>query len=247
VIFAGPAANWLVTAAILMGLAMTSGFVQYDETQPILGELTAGGPAAQGGLLPGDTVVRVGDVAVHDWQGIVSEVRAHPDETLDFTVLRQGAAEQHIQVTPHKGGGGVGVIEAMPNAHTERFGSGGAVLAGLRGAWHLTQEQGRVLASMFTGKAAGQLSGLPGIVKAVSKQAEQSMQRLFESLAWLSIGLCLLNLLPVPALDGSRLMFLGVEVVRRRPMDERIEGLIHTAGFVLLFGVMIFVSVRDLL
>jgi regulator of sigma E protease len=245
VIFAGPLTNWLITAVLLMGLAMTTGFARYDETQPVLGEIMADGPAAQAGLQAGDRVQRIGGVEVADWSTLVREIRAHPNTPLAIAFERDGAP-MHRTVTP-KLAAGVGVMEVMPSAHLEQFSPGAAVVAGIEGAWHLTCEQARMLLGMFTGKAGGQLSGLPGIVKAVSKQAEQSLARLFDSLAYLSIGLCLLNLLPVPALDGSRLLFLGVEMVRRRPVDERIEGLIHTAGFVLLLGVMVFVSVRDLL
>ena len=245
VIFAGPMTNWLITALLLMGLAATTGFAQYDETQPVLGDVMSEGPAAQAGLRPGDRVQSVGGVAVHDWASLVREIRAHPGTALEVAIERDGQPLRRT-VTP-KLAAGVGVMEVMPSAHLQQYSPGAAVVAGLQGAWHLTREQARMLLGMFTGKAGGQLSGLPGIVKAVSKQAEQSLARLIDSLAYLSIGLCLLNLLPVPALDGSRLLFLGVEMVRRRPVDERIEGLIHTAGFVLLLGVMVFVSVRDLL
>ena len=62
----------------------------------------------------------------------------------------------------------------------------------------------------------------------------------------LSISLFVLNLLPVPALDGSRLVFVGIEAVRRRPVDQRLEAAIHGVGFLLLFGVMIWVSIDDL-
>ena len=246
VIFAGPAANWLIAALALTVLAGTSGLTHYDESQAVLGELVVGGPAAQAGLRDGDRVLKADGTSVADWAGLVSAIRAHADKPLPLDITR-GDAPMQIVVTPKKGGGGYGVIEALPHADVQHFALGGAALAGVHGAWELTVQQGRMLLGMFTGSVGGQLSGLPGIVKAVSKQAELGLNRLLESLAWLSIGLCLLNLTPIPALDGSRLLFLLIEAVRRRPVDERIEGAIHTAGFVLLLGLMIFVSVRDLL
>lgn len=245
VIAAGPAANWAVTAALLAGLAVTSGTPQYDETQAVLGEMKASGPAAQAGLLAGDRVQRIDETVVMDWSHLVEVVRAHPGQVAHFEVVR-GRKIERIDVTPREQGG-VGVMEAMPQATFVTYPLGAGVIEGCRGAARLTASQARGMAGLLTGRGSAQLSGLPGIVKSVSNQAETSLARLFESLAYLSIGLCLLNLLPVPALDGGRLLFLGLEVLRRRPIDERIEGLVHTAGFLVLAAVMVFVSARDIL
>lgn len=247
VIFAGPAANWLICAGLLCVLAATQGFTRYDNSQAVLGELVPTGAAAQAGLQPGDHVRRIGDTAVSSWNSLVTEVRAHPAQTVLFEIEREGAVLT-LPVTPKAGADGhTGMVEAMPLGHLERCSWLQAPAAGARGAWNFTVEQARLLGGIFTGHSAGKLSGLPGIIKITSEQARRSLGHLAESLAWLSIGLCLLNLAPIPALDGSRLFFLGVEMIRRRPVDERLEGMLHTAGFVLLLGMMIFVSVRDLL
>lgn len=245
VIAAGPAANWLVCAALLAALAVTTGTAQYDETQAVLGEMKASGPAAQAGLLAGDRVQRIDDTVVIDWPHLVDVVRAHPGQLARFEVVR-GRTIEHIDVTP-RDQGGVGVMEAMPQATFVTYPLGAGIIEGCRGAARLSGNQARALAGLFGAHGSAQLSGLPGIVKSVSHQAETSLARLFESLAYLSIGLCLLNLLPVPALDGGRLLFLGLEVLRRRPIDERVEGLVHTAGFLVLAAVMVFVSARDIL
>ncbi|MCK5688564.1 site-2 protease family protein, partial [Myxococcota bacterium] len=122
-----------------------------------------------------------------------------------------------------------------------------SILAGFKGAAIFTAQQTNIIWGLLRGTQEGQLSGIPGIIKMVSTQAEQGLRRFLEALAWLSIGLFVLNILPVPALDGSRLVFLSIEGVRRRPVNEQVEGWVHGIGFLLLMGLMIFVSIRDLL
>ena len=98
---------------------------------------------------------------------------------------------------------------------------------------------------LLQGSQEGQLSGIPGIVKMVSAQAQRGIGRLLEALASLSVGLCLLNLIPFPALDGGRLVFLGMEAIRGKPLPKKFEMITNAIGFLLLFAVMIVVSVRD--
>jgi regulator of sigma E protease len=254
VIFAGPASNWLTSAVLLTGLAATAGLAHMDLSQPVLGDLTPAGPAAVFGLRPGDRVVSVAGEPVGSWNDLVLKIQAHPDQPVEFVVQRPQSADAqaepqtvHLSVTPKRSRGNMGMVEAQPYVQRQIHRGPSSLPAGIAAAWELTVNQGQLLAGMFTGHSAGHLTGLPGIVKTVSKQAQQAMSRLFEQMATISIGLCLLNLLPVPALDGSRLLFLLIELIRRRPLDGRIEGMVHTAGFVLLLGVMAFVSVRDML
>lgn len=247
VLAAGPAMNWLLAAAFITGLAWSVGFARYDTMSPVLGEIVAGGPAAQAGLHEGDRVLRVGETAVHDWETLVAAIRAHAETPVDFSVQRAGEALS-LSVTPRRGEqGAFGVIDVMPPMHVERFGPLGGLRAGFVGAATYTTQQVQLLWGLVVGTEQGRLAGLPGIVKMVSAQAERGMRYLLQSLAWLSIGLFILNLLPVPALDGSRLTFLGIEAIRRRPVDARIEGTIHGIGFLLLIGLMVWISIRDLL
>ncbi len=247
VLAAGPVMNWLLAAAFITSLAWTVGFARYDTTSATLGEILDGGPAAQAGLTQGDRVQRVGDTAVEDWDHLVAAIRAHPQQPVLFEIQRRNETLSLSVVPRRADGGDFGVIDVMPPAHIERFGPITGLRAGLVGATSYTTQQVQMLVGLVLGTEQGRLAGLPGIVKMVSEQAERGARYLLQSLAWLSIGLFLLNLLPVPALDGSRLSFLAIEAVRRRPVDARIEGTIHGIGFVLLIGLMVWVSIRDLL
>ena len=111
----------------------------------------------------------------------------------------------------------------------------------------MTTAQLSTITGLFTGNSQGKLAGIPGIFKMGMHRAKQGIADLLQFLAMLSMSLCLLNLLPIPALDGGRALFLTIESIIRRPINQTIEQAIHTVSFVLLLGLMVFVSVRDLL
>jgi regulator of sigma E protease len=103
------------------------------------------------------------------------------------------------------------------------------------------------LYDMIRGRVHADLSGPIGITKQIAKAAEQGIVNFLAMLILLSVYLGLFNLLPLPALDGGRALFLAIESVTRRRVNPRIEAAVHTAGFVLLLGVLIVVSVKDIL
>lgn len=247
VIAAGPAMNWVLAALFIGALALTVGFSRIDESRAEIGDLVEGEAAAQAGLAPGDVVLSINGEPTKDWNELVAHVRAHPEEPLTFAIER-GGERMAVTVTPKRSGeGGFGVLGVYPPTVRQRTGPLGAVALGFTGAWNMTARQVGLLWGMVAGTEEGRLSGLPGMIKMVSEQARRGIERLLQSLAWLSITLCILNLLPIPALDGSRLVFIGVEAVRGKPIDERVESVVHTIGFALLLALMIAVSVRDLL
>lgn len=246
VVFAGPFTNWLLAALFATFLAWTVGLLHYNENDPLLGEIQPDGAAATAGLLPNDRITQIDDIAITSWSQLVEHIRANPNKPLTFTILRD-ATEQHVKVTPRAGDGGIGLIGISPQATYVRYGPVAGIGAGVRSAWGATAQQTSLLWGIVRGKKAGQFSGLPGIVKMVAKEARAGLHRLLDALGWLSIGLCILNLLPIPALDGSRLVFLGIEGIRRRPVDPKLEGTIHAIGFILLMMLMVWVSVRDVM
>jgi regulator of sigma E protease len=102
------------------------------------------------------------------------------------------------------------------------------------------------LYDMIRGKVQADLSGPIGITKQIAKAANRGVVNFVGMLMMLSVYLGLFNLLPLPALDGGRAVFLGLESVTRRKVDPRIEAAVHTAGFVLLLGVLLVVSFKDI-
>jgi len=243
VIFAGPAVNWLLAAVFITLLAATIGFNRYDDNSTVLGEVSAEHPAGIAGLLADDRVVTIDGEPVPSWPTMVKMIQASPEKPLAFGIERAGE-KLTITVTPLREGE-IGRIGVGPKPETVRLAPLAAVGAGFTMTWSMTTRYAGLLWGIIVGREEGQLSGPIRIVQLVSAQAAKGMRRLFETLAWLSVGLFLLNLAPVPALDGGRLVFLTIETVRGRPIDERLEGMVHAIGFLLLIALLIFVSVRD--
>jgi len=101
------------------------------------------------------------------------------------------------------------------------------------------------LYNMVTGKEKAELSGPIGITREIARAANRSVWDYFGIIAMLSVYLGLFNLLPLPALDGGRALFLSIEAVIRRQINPRIEATVHTVGLVFLVGVLLFVSFKD--
>ena len=121
-----------------------------------------------------------------------------------------------------------------------------------RGAWESCVYASTAIAEslgklIFRGEGAEDVSGPVGVVQLIAEQTQSGGAYMYLSLAVLiSINLGLINLLPIPGLDGSRLLFLLAEAIRRKPIDKRVEGTIHMVGFALLFGLMILFTFRDI-
>ena len=243
-VLAGPVMNWV--AAVLVAWVLLASFgLGVPDPSARVGQLLPGMPAEAAGLQSGDRITAVGGVPVSTWDDLVTQIRRHSGEPVPFAVTRGEGAEAHslvLQVTPQKESGKVGfgpakivhkvgALQAIPDAVTATNANLAAQLKGF--------------ASIFARKPGAELSGPIGIAQELVRGAKAGLERFLELVWAISVGLAVLNLLPFPALDGSRLLFLGYELVTRRRVNERVEGLIHTGGFVVLIVLILAVSFGD--
>ena len=193
----------------------------------------------------GDTIVSVNDEPIPDWARLVAHLEKNPGREIRLGV-RRGEESLTLALTPEDqdGVGKAGIINT-PNLVRQDLGQ--AMATGITQAAQLTADQAGLLWGKITGQNNAQLAGPVNIVRMLAAQARRGLSNLLEMLALLSIGLFILNLAPIPALDGGRLIFLMVETVRGKPVNERIEGVAHAVGFLLLAGLMVVYTVRELL
>jgi regulator of sigma E protease len=242
-ILAGPGANYL-TAFVLM-LVVLLGYGMASKTQKIL-EPVAGRPAAAAGLKTGDVLVEANGQAVNADHPISEVIQAAQGAPVSIKVMRDGKPMVFV-VAPDKKAGvyqvgiQIGAIEertpvpvgtAIKEAFLQPYYMSVGILGGLY--------------DMIRGRVHADLSGPIGITKQIAKAADRGIVDYLGMLILLSVYLGLFNLLPLPALDGGRALFLGIESVTRKRVNPRIEAAVHTAGFVLLLGVLVIVSFKDI-
>lgn len=239
-IFAGPAANFILAFLLFVTIGLMYGV---PNDAPYLGEIRAGGPAAQAGLLQGDKVVAIQGQAVASWKEIVEIISKSPGKQLTFEIERNG---QHKSVPVHvmKDENNVGKIMVT---NTLTYDPGQVLSYGAKQTYEFTAMILKSLGMLFTGSVGlNDLSGPVGIFKMTGEFAQQGLAVLMKWAAVLSINLGLFNLLPLPALDGGRLAFLAVEALRGRPIDPHKEGMVHFLGFALLMLLILVVTWNDL-
>ena len=227
------------------------------EVPAIVGEVVAGSPAAAIGLLPGDKVLRVDGVATPLWMDWVDYVRARPDQPIDLEYERDGQFMQATMVPQRitqEGGediGRVGVAVAMPEMPADMVrsysrGPLAAFGASLTRTAELSVFTLKSIKKMVTGLISSKnLSGPITIAKVATASAKSGLESYISFLALLSISLGILNLLPIPILDGGHLLFYLVELLAGRPVPEKIQAAGYQMGLFMVVGIMMLALYND--
>lgn len=242
-IFAGPMMNFVLAIVIFIVMAAIQGVVT-DEAK--LGKLTDDGAAISAGLKKGDEVQSIDGSEVSSWTDVQQEIQKHPAEEIEFVVERDGKTLE-IPVTPkevERNGETLGVIGVYPP--TEKTFTG-VISYGFTETYYWTKEIFTLLGKLVTGQFnIDMLSGPVGIYVSTEEVAKSGVIYLLKWAGVLSINLGIMNLLPIPALDGGRLAFFAVEAVRGKPLDKQKEGMVHFIGFALLMLLMLVVTWNDI-
>lgn len=246
VVAAGPAMNLALAFVLYIIMALAVGVPVGASAR--IGELMPGWPAQQAGLQPGDTIVAIDGVQMTTGQQVIDTIHRRPNEVLRLTVERgteQFEVNVRSRLDPRQK---IGLIGFRPEAIRERMGPIRAVTwaAGTIGA-----TIGLIFSTLYAlarsgGAVLDQLAGPVGAVKFLGEAGAAGAEIFIYTAAGLSIMIGVFNLLPLPALDGGRLLFLAIEAFRRRAMDARREGYVHLVGFVLLIALLLILTVRDL-
>jgi len=246
VVVAGPLMNFLL--AILL-FALFFSFVGIPTADPStkIGEIVANSPAEKAGLNPGDRIVAINGHNVNEWSEMVKIIHNQPGQELDFTIERAGRTME-LKITPELDPESkVGLIGITPSTYWEKVNPIKGLGLAIRRTLEIIVFTFAAIVQMLTGKmGVGEVAGPVGIVQLIGESARVGLIYVINLTALISINLGLLNLLPIPALDGSKLIFLGIEAVRGKPIDARKENFVHIIGFALLMTLMLFVTYRDI-
>ncbi len=234
-IAAGPALN-LILAVLLFSLVIT------PVAAPIVGQATKDKPAAKAGITTGDTIVEINGTPIEKWDQIRSNISKHQGAEVSILLENKGVTRT-VKVTPEKTTEpNQFVIGIVPTTKITGF----SLTQGVKTTAFITDAMFQVLGKLITGKASSQdVSGPIGIVKELNDAAKTGIWQVIFLTALISLNLAIFNLLPIPALDGGRLIFLLLELIRRKPIAAEKEGMVHFIGFVALMVLMVFMVYMD--
>jgi regulator of sigma E protease len=256
-LFAGSAFNY-IAASILVFIMVAIGGLE-RENVVVVGHVEAGLPGAEAGLREGDIIERIDGSAVTSFNQVVEAARAHVDQPIVFGVLR-GTDRLDLTITPR--------MAPTPSPST----CGGSSSPSTRlqprigvaaGAIYDSVSLGRAAATAVVFPAAFVVVQIRGLIQQIrnpdpdglssvvdmgammAETVERGWRDYLSLIAGISIALAVFNLLPIPALDGGRIMFVLYEAITRRRPNEKFEAVVHTAGLLLLLGLVLIVNARS--
>lgn len=244
VVSAGAVMNILLGFFILLGLSAAEDGL----SSTTIARFSEGAVSSQM-LMENDRITHVNGARVHIGNDLIFEMLRDSDGVIDFTVLRDGERVQlqGVVFNTTKAQDGTNLITLDFKVYAVSKTPGNV----LKYAWYWTtgtvREVWVSLLDLITGKyGLSQLSGPVGVTSAIGEAAGMGLSTVLSLLALITINIGIFNLLPVPALDGGRLVFLLIEAVFRRRVPPKYEAYVHAAGLIALFGLMIIVTVGDI-
>ena len=254
----------LITDALVAGedpqaLAQKLGLKVYrPRIAPVIDKVVPGSVAEQAGIRSGDRVAQAAGRPINDWEEVVGTVSEYPEKTLQLQILRAGEVLE-IELRPKavetkqgvvgRIGASVHVDESLYQSMQARqeYAAGPALVAAWDKTWEISGLTLKMIGEMIMGRASVEnLSGPIGIAQYAKSSAVAGFSQFLKFLGLISVSLGILNLLPIPVLDGGHLFFYGIEALRGRPVSEQTEALGQRIGLALILALMILALYNDL-
>lgn len=245
-IIAGPAMNFLLAFVVAVLFYL---FIGVTQPVPIIGQVSENAPAQVGGMLAGDEIVSINGTAIANVEMSSKLVQQSAGAPLAFLVRRDGQ-ELPLTVTP----------EYIAQENTYRIGIVYEVVSVPSGFGEAIQYSATMcvqsvrmmydalVGMIFRGEGTEDVSGFIGTINIIQQETRTGGLQSYLLLAVvISINLGVMNLLPIPGLDGSRLIFCAFEAIFRRPVNRNVEGMIHFVGLVALMGLMLLFTYKDIM
>lgn len=251
VIIAGPLMNYLIAIVVFAGLTLSMGVGEVRDAT--IAQVNPGMPAAAAGIQPGDKITTINGQAVSSWDDMTQIIHANADKDLEVEWIHKGKHKKAIihttaQNIPIDGKiKKVGLIGISPKLYMKKVGAIQAIEAGFVRTWDLTKLVGYSTWMLATGKASLRNIGGPIIIaKMAGESAKSGFSTLLAFLAFISLNLAILNVFPVPGLDGGHLIFITLEAIMGRPVPTKTKMVIQQIGMFILLALIVLVIFNDL-
>jgi len=245
VIGAGPFMNLVLALALFSGIIYKDGL---PEAVPVVESVIEKMPAEALGLQAGDRIFSIAGKDIKTWDELTNAINSFPDSNVAIVWERAGSRMEAMikpVLDPERK---VGLIGIRPQSVARPVSFSEAVLASGTYSVLFTSEIAKTIARLLSGQGSvkNELAGPVQIMKLAGDFAQKGFQKLLEFMAIISLQLGLLNLLPIPVLDGGHLVFLGLEGVMRRPLSVKVRVVVHQIAMALLLALMVFITINDL-
>ncbi len=254
IVAAGPFFNFLLAVVIFTAIFGTTG---YYLIKPVVGEVMENTPAQEAGFRAGDVILQIQDVPVESWSDMVALIGASNGQAIKVLIGRDGStlsktlkprAKEDTNIFGESISRWVIGIAASGETIHRPIGPVEAVGAGLMKTWEIIELTLLSIVKIFTGSVSAKTLGGPiMIAQMAGEQAQAGVSSLAFFIALLSVNLGIINLFPIPVLDGGHLLFFGIEAISGKAVSDGIKERATQFGIVLLMGIMVFAFYNDIL
>ena len=238
ILAAGSFMNVLCAILIMSIVVGVLGF-----TTTTIDTVSEGSPAETAGIMAGDEITAIDGQPIEAWTDVSAAIASAEGGQIIMTVQRDGRTLE-AAVIPEQTQDGAYLIGITSRVSHNPF---RAVAEGAKSTWNITVSMFQTLSQLFTGQlGADSLSGPVGMVQMVSQTTQYGWWYYGFLTALICINLAIINMLPLPALDGGRIIFVIISMITGRPVSQKVEGTVHFVGIMLLFGLMAYVTFNDI-
>lgn len=238
VLAAGAFMNFVLAYLLLLIIMFSIG-----APSNVIGDLVPDMPAVESGMLANDKIVSINGVRIDSWDAVIENINASGGEPLTIEMDREGSGIVSVVVTPlakPEGGYQIGIQTMFVKQIDQAF-----VMANRQFTTFFT-DIFKFFTSIGKSEVEAELVGPVGLVSIIGEVSRQGIMNLLLLAAYISINLGIVNLLPFPALDGGRIIFVLIEIVMGKPIDREKEGYVHFIGFAILMALMVFLIFKDI-
>ena len=248
IMVAGATFNFIFAFVLLFVMALIFGSVS---TKPIIANVVEGYPAYEAGVREGDRVISIDGKKTSSWSEVQLYIQNAKGKSMAFVLKGEDGSKRTVEITPE-------ITEDEEGNKSYKVGIGmdttkkRGIIASLSYAGETTVSLYKLMLTtlklLFTGNVGiNDLSGPVGIYSVVDSQAKEGIESLMYLTAYLSMNVGVINLIPFPAFDGGRVLFLIIEKLRKKPIKAKTEAMVNSIGFGLLILLMIVVTINDII